>query len=111
MVNSRYGPIQVWSNLGMVGSMNGHSRIGHSRWVILGMDGSGMVMLGTVVLGVPDHASQIRDVLVRRIFSSGNPRGSGIWNGEGMERGRSVYEQPGTKVDGILSRQGGFPSK
>ncbi len=22
--------------------------------------------------------------------------------------GRSVYEQPGTKVDGILSQQGGF---
>jgi hypothetical protein len=66
---------------------------------------------------VPDHASRIRDVvLVRRVFSSGNPRGSGIWNrggggdGKGMERGRSAYEQPGTKVDGILSRQGGFPS-
>jgi hypothetical protein len=37
---------------------------------------------------VPDHASRIRDVvLVRRIFSSGNPRGSGIWNGEGKGRG------------------------
>ncbi len=31
----------------------------------------------------------------------GNPRGSGNWNGEGMWRGRSVYEQPGTRVDGI----------
>ncbi len=29
-------------------------------------------------------------------------------DGEGMEMGRSVYEQPGTKVDGILSQQGGF---
>ncbi len=29
-------------------------------------------------------------------------------NGEGMEMGRSVYEQPRTKVDGILSQQGGF---
>jgi hypothetical protein len=29
-------------------------------------------------------------------------------NGEGMEMGRSVYEQPGIKVDGILSQQGGF---
>ncbi len=29
-------------------------------------------------------------------------------NGEGMVMGRSVYEQPGTKVDGILSLQGGF---
>jgi hypothetical protein len=28
--------------------------------------------------------------------------------GEGMEMGRSVYEQPGTEVDGILSQQGGF---
>ncbi len=37
---------------------------------------------------VPDHASRIRNVvLVRRIFSSGNPRGSGIWDGEGMGRG------------------------
>ncbi len=56
-----------------------------------------------------------RCVLVRRIFSSGKPQGVGIleWggDGEGMEMGRSVYEQPGTKVDGILSHQGGFPSK
>jgi hypothetical protein len=37
---------------------------------------------------VMDHASRIRDViLVRRIFSSGNPRGSGIWDGEGTGRG------------------------
>jgi hypothetical protein len=28
-----------------------------------------------------------------------------------MEMGRSGYEQPGTKLDGILSHQGGFPSK
>ncbi len=42
----------------------------------------------------------------------GKPQGVGIlgWggNGEGMEMGRSVYEQPGTKVDGILSQQEGF---
>jgi hypothetical protein len=31
-----------------------------------------------------------------------------IKRGEGMEMGRSVYEQPGTKVDGILSQQGVF---
>jgi hypothetical protein len=37
---------------------------------------------------VPDLVSWIRDVvLVRRIFSSGNPRGSGLWDGEGMGRG------------------------
>jgi hypothetical protein len=46
---------------------------------------------------VPDLVSQNRDVvLVRRIFSSGKPRGVGNleWkgNGEGMGRGRSVYE-------------------
>ncbi len=29
-------------------------------------------------------------------------------DGEGMEMGRSVYEQTGTKVDGILPQQGGF---
>jgi hypothetical protein len=62
---------------------------------------------------VLDLASQICDVvLVRRTFSSGKPQGVGIleWggNGEGMEMGRSVYEQLGTKVDGILSQQGGF---
>jgi hypothetical protein len=28
--------------------------------------------------------------------------------GNGMEMGRSVYEQPGTEVDRILSQQGGF---
>ncbi len=40
-----------------------------------------------------------------------NPRGSGFWDGEGMgemEVGRSVYEQPGSRVDWILSQQGGF---
>jgi hypothetical protein len=68
------------------------------------------------ILVVPDLGSRIRDVvLVRRIFSPGKPQGVGIleWggDGEGMEMGRSVYEQHGTKVDGILSHQGGFPSK
>ncbi len=38
-------------------------------------------------------------------FIWGNPGGLGIWNGEGMGRGRSVYEQPGAKADGIASRQ------
>ncbi len=28
--------------------------------------------------------------------------------GKGREMGRSVYEQPGTEVDSILSQQGGF---
>jgi hypothetical protein len=71
--------------------------------------------LGDVI--VPDLASRIRDVvLVRRIFSSGKPWGgrefrNGEGIGEGMEMGRSVYEKPGTRMDGILSRQGGLPSK
>jgi hypothetical protein len=38
--------------------------------------------------------------------------GSGFWNegymGKEREMGRSVYEQPGNEVDGILSQQGGF---
>jgi hypothetical protein len=42
----------------------------------------------------------------------GGPGGSGFWNegymGEGRKMGRSVYEQPGNKVDRILSQQGGF---
>jgi hypothetical protein len=59
---------------------------------------------------VPDHESRDRDVvLVRRTIYLGKPRGVGNleWggDGEGMGRGRSVYEQPGTKVDGIASRQ------
>jgi hypothetical protein len=28
--------------------------------------------------------------------------------GKGREMGRSVYQQPGNEVDGILSQQGGF---
>jgi hypothetical protein len=65
---------------------------------------------------VLDLVSQIRDVvLVRHTFSSGKPQGVGIleWGGDGerIGMGRSVYKQPGTKVDGILSHQGGFPSK
>jgi hypothetical protein len=54
------------------------------------------------VPSVLDLVSQVRNVVL------GNPRGSGFWNGEymgkGMEMGRSVYEQPGTEVDRILSQ-------
>jgi hypothetical protein len=46
---------------------------------------------------VPDLGSRDRDVvLVRRTFSSGKPQGVGnlVWggDGEGMGKGRSVYE-------------------
>jgi hypothetical protein len=51
----------------------------------------------TANIHVPDLVSRDRDVvLVRRILSSGKPQGVGNLeqggNGEGMERGRSVYE-------------------
>ncbi len=57
--------------------------------------------------------SQVRDVvLVMCIFSSGKPQGAGILErgvyGEGDGNGEISYEQPGTKVDRILSQQGGF---
>jgi hypothetical protein len=73
-------------------------------------------LLFHLMIIVLDLVSQIRDVvLVRRTFSTGKLQGVGIleWggDGEGIGMGRSVYEQPGTKVDGILSQQGGFPSK
>ncbi len=50
--------------------------------------------------------SQDRDVvLVSRTIDLGKPRGVGKLerggNGEGMGRGRPVYEQPETRVDGI----------
>jgi hypothetical protein len=59
---------------------------------------------------VPDHESRDCDVvLVRRTISLGKPRGVGKLergkNGEGMGRERSVYEQPGAKVDRIAPRQ------
>jgi hypothetical protein len=62
------------------------------------------------VIFVPDLGSQDRDViLVRRRAWWGNPNGGGNLEGGGMGRGlrkgRSVYEQPGTKVDRIASRQ------
>jgi hypothetical protein len=62
---------------------------------------------------VLDLVTQIRDVVLVNVYLGlGNPRGSGFWNegymGEGRETGRSVYEQPGNKVDWILSQQGGF---
>jgi hypothetical protein len=46
------------------------------------------------------------------IFSSGKPKGVGILErgvyGEGDGRGEISYEQPGTKMDRILTQQGGF---
>jgi hypothetical protein len=84
----------------------------YNIYPIVNLNSQYFLFKGTVL----DLGSRIRDVvLVGRIFGSGKPKGVGIleWGGdeEGMEMGRSVYEQPGTKLDGILSHQGGFPSK
>jgi hypothetical protein len=55
----------------------------------------------------------LRCRLSKGAFGSGKLQGVGIseWGGNGgggVEVGRSVYEQPGTRVDRILSQQGGF---
>ncbi len=60
-----------------------------------------------------DLVSQVRDFVLMNVYLDlGDPGGSGFWNegymGKGREMGRSVYEQPGNEVDGILSQQGGF---
>ncbi len=62
---------------------------------------------------VLDLVSQVRDVVLMNVYLDlGDPGGSGFWNegymGKGREMGRSVYEQPGNEVEGILSQQGGF---
>ncbi len=61
-------------------------------------------------LAVSDHGSRDRDVvLVKRGACWGNPRGGRELGregtGEDLGRGRSVYEQPGTQVDRVASRQ------
>jgi hypothetical protein len=57
---------------------------------------------------VPDKRSRILEVVVvRRLLTWV----LGIWSGEGWEglrKGSSVYEQPGTKVDGSCHSQEGF---
>ncbi len=64
-------------------------------------------------LPVPDHASRISDVvLVRSIFSPGNPRESGIWDGEGMGRGWKWGDQftsnLGPRLTGSYHAKEGF---
>ncbi len=56
------------------------------------------------MISVPDHKSQDHDVvLVRRTIHLGKPQGVGKleWGGNEEGMGRSVYKQPGAKVDGI----------
>ncbi len=63
-----------------------------------------------IALTVPDLGSRDRDVvLVRRKACWGNPKGGREFGmggtREDLRRVRSVYEQPGTKVDRVASRQ------
>jgi hypothetical protein len=59
---------------------------------------------------VPDPGSRDRDVVLASVGLLGKPK-RGVRNleqggdGEGMRKGRSVYKQPGTKVDRVASRQ------
>ncbi len=67
-------------------------------------------------IDVPYHGSRDRDVvLVRHTIGSGKPRGSGVWNGEGMERewgrGDQFTSNLGPRWTGLLHAKGGFPSK
>ncbi len=50
---------------------------------------------------VPDRRSRVLEVVIVRpliTWGSGNLEGGGF--GKGLRKGRSVYKQPGTKVDG-----------
>jgi hypothetical protein len=58
---------------------------------------------------VPDKRSRILEVVVvRRIINLG--AGNLEWgrNGKELRKGRSVYEQPGTEVDGSCHSKEGF---
>ncbi len=51
------------------------------------------------------YMSQVHDVVLMNVcLDLGDPGGSGFWNegymGKGRGMGRSVYKQPGNKVDG-----------
>jgi hypothetical protein len=64
-----------------------------------------------VISLVPDKRSRSLEVVIVRLILVG------YWEfgvgrvEEGLRKGGSVYKQPGTEVDKILSQQGGFPSK
>ncbi len=57
--------------------------------------------------------SRCRDVVLEgRTIELGEPLGAGKGNGEEMGKGRSVYKQPGTRVDEDRTTQKeGIPSK
>ncbi len=60
-----------------------------------------------------DLVCQIRDVVLRNVYLDlENPGGSGFWDGgymnKGREMGRSVYEQPGNKMDRSCHSKEGF---
>ncbi len=73
-----------------------------SKFSQLPLDAEGVTLAGIV----PDHESRDRDVvLVGRTIYLGKPWGVGNLEWGGIEEGGPVHEQPGTKVDGIASRQ------
>ncbi len=50
---------------------------------------------------VPDKRSRVLEVvIVRRLITWGSGNLEGGRFGKGLRKGRSVYKQPGTKVDG-----------
>ncbi len=68
------------------------------------------------ILCVPDHGSRDHNVvLVRRTVCLGKPRGSGIWNGEGMGRdwgeGGQCTSNLGPQWPGSHHAKRGTPSK
>jgi hypothetical protein len=67
-------------------------------------------MYVSALIRVPDPGSRDRDVVLASAGLLGKTkRGVGNLeqggNGERMRKGRSVYEQPGTKVNRVASRQ------
>ncbi len=66
-----------------------------------------------MVLIVLDLVSQVRDVVLMNVYLDlGNSGRSGFWSrgymSKGREMGRSVYQQPGTKVDRSCHSKEGF---
>jgi hypothetical protein len=60
-----------------------------------------LYVLASVYVTVPDRRSRILEVVIVRclvIWVLGIRRGEGV--GKGLRKGRSVYKQPETKVDG-----------
>jgi hypothetical protein len=62
----------------------------------------------SIIRIVPDKRSRDLEVVVVSINNLGTGNLEWGGNGKGSRKGRAVYEEPETKVDEILSQQGGF---